>query len=189
MGLLDFKLNSSPRPELFSSTGTLLLARSTPRPSLECPNPNCPCPMPEYLYQGRVGMFEVNDFFSCCRWPCAAQGSISPDRCVRKPSLLSQRSVSGSSLASSARHFRQGCFTHRLLPQSKTKEAAGTEATTSIGSSGHGVPLGGMLEPLGQCNLLQGQRLVTIYVAGVRWPSSAPWFEPCPFVREFVGGS
>ena len=35
-GLLDFKLNSSPRPERFSSPGTLLLPRSTPRDSLEC---------------------------------------------------------------------------------------------------------------------------------------------------------
>ena len=35
VGLLDFKLNSSPRPELFSS-------RSTPRSSLECPTPECP---------------------------------------------------------------------------------------------------------------------------------------------------
>ena len=48
VGLLDYKFNSSPRPELFSSPGTLLLARSTPRDSLDCPiteiqdSPNCP---------------------------------------------------------------------------------------------------------------------------------------------------
>ena len=48
VGLLDFNFNSSPRPELFSSPGTLLLARSTPRDSLDCPIteiqdfPNCP---------------------------------------------------------------------------------------------------------------------------------------------------
>ena len=59
VGLLDFKLNSStsPRPELFSSSGTLLLARSTPRSSPECPTPSVPgvpnsrvslkCPTPE----------------------------------------------------------------------------------------------------------------------------------------------
>ena len=40
--LLDFKLNSSPRPELFSSRGTLRLARSTPRDALECPTPETP---------------------------------------------------------------------------------------------------------------------------------------------------
>ena len=41
-GLLDFKLNSSPRPELLSSPRTLVLARSTPRASLECPTPETP---------------------------------------------------------------------------------------------------------------------------------------------------
>ena len=42
VGLLDFQLNSSPRPELFSSPGLLLahpvsLECPTPRVSLECP--------------------------------------------------------------------------------------------------------------------------------------------------------
>ena len=136
VGLLDFKVNSSPRPELFSSPG-LLLAHpwsahppsvprvpnsrvslecptprepqrpnfrvslgcataecprsaqpqvSHPRVSLECLSPECPvpespwsaqcptpdcpqsaqpleCPTPEYLYQERVGMFEVFFYF------------------------------------------------------------------------------------------------------------------------------
>ena len=48
VGLLDFKLNSSPRPELFSSPG-LLLAHPwsgvpNPRVSLECPTPEYPLP-------------------------------------------------------------------------------------------------------------------------------------------------
>ena len=61
VGLLDFKLNSSPRPELFSSPGLLLGVpnpQSVPgvpnsRVCLECPNPQSPsrvspeCPAPE----------------------------------------------------------------------------------------------------------------------------------------------
>ena len=88
VGLLDFKLNSSPGPELFSSAG-LLLAHfwsAQPQSVLGCPTPECPCsaqprvllectiqsvpgvpnprvslecPTPEYLYPERVGMFEV----------------------------------------------------------------------------------------------------------------------------------
>ena len=45
VGLLDFRLNSSPRPELFSSPG-LLLAHpwsAQPHMSLECPTLECPC--------------------------------------------------------------------------------------------------------------------------------------------------
>ena len=53
MGLLDFNLNSAPRPELFSSPGLLLAhpwsaqPQSLPgvpnsRVSLECPTPECP---------------------------------------------------------------------------------------------------------------------------------------------------
>ena len=44
VGLLDFKLNSAPRPELFSSPG-LLLAHpwsAQPQVSLECPTLECP---------------------------------------------------------------------------------------------------------------------------------------------------
>ena len=65
VGLLDPNLYSSPRP------GTLLLARSTPRSSLECLAPECPwsaqpqsvppgprvsleCPTPEYREGGDV---------------------------------------------------------------------------------------------------------------------------------------
>ena len=63
VGSLDFKLNSSPRPKLLSSPGTLLLARSTPRSSLECsipksprsvpqvPSPKCPIPSPKFCLE------------------------------------------------------------------------------------------------------------------------------------------
>ena len=68
MALLDFKLNSSPRPELFSSPGTLLLPRSTPTASQECPTPetprlpgvpnqrplDCPSPGSPWIAQPRV---------------------------------------------------------------------------------------------------------------------------------------
>ena len=77
VGLLDFKLNSSPRPELFSSPSLLLahpwsaqpqslLGVANPRESLQCPTPESPCPRvslecptPEYLYQERVGMSRI----------------------------------------------------------------------------------------------------------------------------------
>ena len=62
MGLLDFKLNSSPRPELFSSPGLLLAHPWTAQPqsvpgvpnssvSLECPTPENPRdPTPESFW-------------------------------------------------------------------------------------------------------------------------------------------
>ena len=73
-GVLDFKLNSSSRPELFSSPG-LLLAHpwSAPRVSLECPTPDCPCnaqprsvprvPNPRVSLPSEGGMFEVKELY------------------------------------------------------------------------------------------------------------------------------
>ena len=85
VGLLDFKLNSSPRP-VYSSlihgvkslpgvpnlSGVPECPRSAQlRVSLECPNRESPwsaqpqSPTPEYLYQERVGMFAENNLFIC----------------------------------------------------------------------------------------------------------------------------
>ena len=63
MGLLDFKLNSSPRPKL-SSPGTLLLARPTPHSS-ECPwsaqlkSPYVERPTPESPWSAQPGLCGV----------------------------------------------------------------------------------------------------------------------------------
>ena len=71
VGLLDFKFNSSPRPELFSSPGLLLAhpwsAQPQSVPGLPSPRVSLECPTPEDLYQERVGMFEVNNFWTCFR--------------------------------------------------------------------------------------------------------------------------
>ena len=59
----DFELNSSPRRELFSSPGLLLAHPWSAQPESVPGVPNSgvslECPTPEYLYQERVGMFEV----------------------------------------------------------------------------------------------------------------------------------
>ena len=68
VGLLDFKLTSSPRPELFSSPDLLLAHPWSAQPQ-SVPGVSVPrvpsrrvsleCPTPGYLYPERVEMFEV----------------------------------------------------------------------------------------------------------------------------------
>ena len=89
MGLLDFKLNSSPRPELFSSPGLLLQTPWSAQPQkTRVPNPrktpwsaqsqrlpgvpnardSLECPIPETPWSGQFQRFPVpnlRDFLEC----------------------------------------------------------------------------------------------------------------------------
>ena len=91
--LLDFTLNSSPCPELFSSPGTLLLARSTPHSSLECPTPKCPWSAQPQRPNPRAQP-SLNCPTLCSSWTCLGislalyQQQPLPDHLLAFPAVL-----------------------------------------------------------------------------------------------------